>query len=121
MKNKKDLIEKNKALMEKEEESIENMLGEFAKENKKNPGDWDTKFPNFRTDGALDEEADEVEEYTSLLPVEKTLEVKLQKIKKALEKIKKDKYGKCELCEKDIEEKRLALIPETEVCNKCKQ
>ncbi len=114
------MIEKNKTILEKEKKSIEEMLKEFAKKSKDTAGDWDTKFPDFRAKGALDEEADEVEEYASLLPIEKTLETKLQNIEKALEKIKKGQYGKCSLCGKEIAEKRLALIPEAETCNECK-
>ncbi len=117
---KKELIEENKKTLEKEKLNIEEKLNDFAKKNSRNSEDWDTKFPNFEAKGALDEEADEVEEYASLLPIEKTLESKLQNIKKALDKIKKNKYGKCESCKKEIEEKRLKLIPETKFCNKCK-
>ncbi len=118
---KKDLVEKNKSVMEKEKKEIERMLEGFARKNKDVKGDWDTKFPDFSAKGALDEEADEVEEYTSLLPIEKTLEVKLQNIEDALEKIKKGKYGICELCGKKIGEKRLQFIPETKNCNNCKK
>ncbi len=116
---KKELLEELKERMEKEKSSLEEMLGEFAKESKTNPGDWDTKFPNFKAEGTADEEADEVEEYSSLLPIERTLEVKLQNINAALNKIKKNEYGKCENCNKDIPENRLKLIPETKVCLDC--
>jgi len=118
---KKDLIKKSKAKLEKEKKEIEEMLRGFAQKSKKVEGDWDTKFPDFRAKGALDEEADEVEEYTSLLPIERTLEVKLQNIERALEKIKKGKYGRCELCKKEIEEKRLEFMPEAKTCSKCKK
>ena len=114
-------IKEIKKKLEEERDSLKKSLGDFAKKNPKNPDEWDTKFPNFEAEGVLDEEADEVEEYTSLLPVEKTLEVKLQNINNALDKIKKNKYGICEKCEKEIELNRLKLIPETKFCNKCKQ
>ncbi len=118
---KKELTEKIKKILEKEKSDIEEKLNGFAKKNNQTSGNWDTKFPDFEAKGVLDEEADEVEEYTSLLPIEKTLELKLQNVKKALEKIKKNKYGKCESCEKEIEQKRLKLIPETKFCNECKK
>ena len=117
----KKMTEEIKDILEKEQKSLKESLGGFAKRNPNNPEDWDTRFPNFRAGGVLDEEADEVEEYTSLLPIEKTLELKLQNINKALEKIKKGNYGKCEECGKEIEEERLKLIPETNLCNKCKK
>lgn len=116
---KKELIEKLKNKLEKERETLEEMLKDFAKESKTNPGDWKTKFPNFKTEGFLEEEADEVEEYSSLLSIEKPLELKLQNINEALKKIKEGNYGKCEKCEKEISENRLNLIPEAKTCNDC--
>ncbi len=118
---KKELTEEIKEKLRKEKSNIEEKLNDFAKKSNQNSGDWNTKFPDFEAKGVLDEEADEVEEYTSLLPIEKTLESKLQNIKKALDKIKKNKYGECENCKKEIEEKRLKLIPETKFCNECKK
>jgi RNA polymerase-binding transcription factor DksA len=117
---KKEKIKLLKEKMEKEKEHLEEMLNSFAKESSSNPGDWKTKFPDFKTEGTLDEEADEVEEYSSLLPIEKTLELKIQNINKALEKIDSNVYGKCEVCGKEIKEERLELIPETKTCNECK-
>jgi DnaK suppressor protein len=118
---KKELIEELQKKLIKEKESLKKSLNDFAIKNSENSDDWKTKFPNFRAEGALDEEADEVEEYSSLLPVEKTLELKLQKINEALKKIESDKYGVCESCTKEIEIDRLKLIPETKFCNECKK
>ncbi|MGB3988188.1 MAG: TraR/DksA C4-type zinc finger protein [Minisyncoccales bacterium] len=118
---KKEKIEELKIKLEKERENVEEMISEFAKESDSIPGDWNTRFPNFKAEGTLDEEADEVEEYSSLLPIERTLETKLQNINAALEKIKRGNYGKCEVCGNDISEERLGLIPETKTCGKCKE
>lgn len=118
---KKEKIESLKERMKKEKEHLEEMLNSFAKESGSVPGDWKTKFPDFKTEGTLDEEADEVEEYSSLLSIEKTLETKVQNINEALEKIENNSYGKCSVCNKEIEEERLNLIPETKTCNKCKK
>lgn len=97
------LISELKEKLENEKKTIEEQLATFAEEDPKLKGDWDTRFPNF--DGNLEEAADEVEEYTSKLPVEFSLETSLKDINSALEKIKKDEYGKCEKCEKKIDEK----------------
>ncbi len=121
MERKKEKIEELKKKMKKEKESIEEIMSDFAKESKSVPGDWDTRFPDFKAKGTLDEEADEVEEYSSLLPIERTLEMKIQNINDALEKIEKNKYGKCETCGKEIGEDRLNLIPETKTCRDCKK
>jgi len=105
-----EFIEKNKLQLEKEKETIETTLNDLTKE----------KFPDFRAQGVLDEEADEVEEYTSLVSIEETLENKLINIKKALDKISQGTYGKCEKCNKEIEESRLEVVPEADLCGNCK-
>lgn len=121
----KELIQKLKQKLEQEKEIIEKELKRFAKKDEKLKGDWDTRFPKF--DGgevggaALEKAADEVEEYEALLPLEHNLETKLQDINLALEKIEKNKYGKCEKCQKEISEKRLEVYPEARFCLKCKK
>ena len=121
----KELIQKLKQKLEQEKEIIEKELERFAKKDEKLKGDWDTRFPKF--DGgevggaALEKAADEVEEYEALLPIEYSLETKLQDINLALEKIEKNKYGKCEKCQKEISEKRLEVYPEARFCLKCKK
>lgn len=111
----KDLGEK----LEKEKESLEKELKGFAKENIKPKGDWDTRYPRF-DGGDLEEEADEIQEYEKLLSVEYSLELKLRDVNSALEKIKKNGYGKCEKCNKDIGFERLKACPEARFCIKCK-
>jgi len=121
----RELIQKLKQKLEQEKEIIEKELERFAKKDEKLKGDWDTRFPKF--DGgevggaALEKAADEVEEYEALLPIEYSLETKLQDINLALEKIEKNKYGKCEKCQKEISEKRLEVYPEARFCLKCKK
>lgn len=109
----KEKLEKEKALIEKE-------LSSFAKKDPRVKGDWDSLFPNFNN-GSLEDEADEVEEYSTRLPIEFSLELKLSNINSALEKIKKGKYGKCEKCKQAIAEERLMICPEAKTCNKCKK
>ena len=76
------------------------------------------KYAKFNGAG-LEDAADEVEAYGNLLPVEHSLEIRLKNIGDALEKIKKDKYGKCEKCEKKITEERLKISPEAKLCQNC--
>jgi DnaK suppressor protein len=120
----KKLIEELKEKLEKEAKSIEKELNKFAKKDEKIKGDWDTVFPSFSGgesgSGDMEKAADEVEEYSTLLPIEHSLEIKLQNINLALEKIKKGKYGKCEKCKKEISEERLSAFPEARTCNECK-
>ncbi len=116
-------IENLRKKLEKEKILIEEQLKNFAQKDKKNKDDWDTKYPEFNEGGfssqQLEEEADEVEEYLNLLPIEHNLELKLKKINSAIERIENNTFGKCLKCGGKINEKKLKLYPETEYCNKC--
>ncbi|MCD6284012.1 TraR/DksA C4-type zinc finger protein [bacterium] len=114
----KELLKKLEEKLEREKERITKELEEFAKEDKKPKGDWDTIHPQMGR--KLEEKADEVEEYESLLPVEYALEKRLKDINDALEKIRNGKdYGICEKCHKEIEVDRLLVCPEARYCLKC--
>jgi len=81
------------------------------------PNDWDTRFPQFN--GKLEESADEVEEFTNLLPIEARLELLLFDVKRALRKMEKGSYGICEKCGKKINKKRIKALPEAKFCSRC--
>jgi DnaK suppressor protein len=119
------LLKKLKEKLEKEKTEIEKQLTSFADKDKKLKDDWDTRFPNFTNNetgsGALEQAAGEVEEYNNLLPVEHSLELGLKNINSALKKIKKGKYGICEKCQKEIEEKRIKVYPAAQYCLNCKK
>ena len=120
----KEFINTIKQKLEKEKIALEKELKTFAKQDKNLKGDWDIRFPNFGEEAGssdLEKEADEVEEYATLLPIEHALETKLKNINSALEKIKKNTYARCEKCEQEIEIKLLKIYPETELCLKCKK
>lgn len=119
----KELLNEFKQTLEKEKASLEKELKTFAEQDKNLKDDWDTRFPNFGKEAgsaALEKSADEVEEYSALLPVEYVLEIKLRNINSALKKIKKGGYGKCEQCGREIDEQRLKVYPEAMFCHKCK-
>ena len=119
----KKLIDELKEKLEKQKIATEQQLKSFAKKDEKLKGDWDTRFPHF--DGgesgsaALEKAADEVEAYSTLLPLEHNLETSLKDINLALEKIRNGKYGICEKCGKEIPEERLKVHPEARFCIKC--
>ncbi|MFH0907015.1 MAG: TraR/DksA C4-type zinc finger protein [bacterium] len=117
----KELQKQQQTKLETEKNKITKDLKVFAKKDPKIKGNWLTRFPFFRnTHSHKDESAEEIEGYENLLPVEHTLELRLQDIDIALEKIKKGKgYGKCEKCNKNINPKRLEIVPEARVCMKC--
>lgn len=107
-------------ILEKEKIAAEDELKKFAEKDKTLSGDWDTKFPKFN--GAnLEDNASEVEEYGNLLPLEYNLELRLKYINKALEKIKGDRYGKCEKCAKEIPPERLLIYPAARFCMECEK
>jgi len=119
----KQFIEELKNKLEAQKKSLEKELETFAK--KVIPpaggpkGDWETKYPN-RENGNMEEEADEVQEYGNMLPVEHSLELKLKDVNTALEKISaKGGYGVCEKCGKTIEKERLLACPEARICSEC--
>ena len=115
----KKLLQEFKERLEKEKVAIIKQLETFATQDPKLKGDWDSRFPDF--DGSMEEAADEVEEYTSRLPGEFSLETRLRDINLALDKIKQGKYGKCEKCGKKIDEKRLKVYPAARTCMKCQK
>jgi RNA polymerase-binding transcription factor DksA len=117
----KKLIEELKQKLEEQKKSIQKELESFAKKDDVPKGDWETRYPN-RENGNMEEEADEVQEYGNMLPVEHSLELKLKDVNSALEKIEKGGcYGICENCGKEIDEQRLLACPEAKTCLKCNE
>jgi len=118
----KELIKKLKEKLEDSKFSIEKQLETFAKKDDLPKGDWETTYPN-RENGNMEEEADEVQEYGNMLPVEHSLELKLKDVNSALEKIGAPSgsgtYGICGGCGKEIDEERLHACPEAKTCLKC--
>ncbi len=107
---KEENIKKFGILLEEEKEKIEEEL----KELEKTPVDFGGDVDSF------EEESDEFEEIGNKLAVKETLESRLRKIEDAIEKTKQGKYGVCELCGEEIEEKVLETNPESEFCRECK-
>ncbi len=68
----------------------------------------------------FEEEADETEETGNRLALKFELEKKLERVEKALRKIKKNNYGFCENCHQEIDEETLEIAPESEFCRQCK-
>jgi len=110
-----------KRKLEESKQKIENELESIAQKDPRLKGDYDTRFPDFGVHQSTDEGALEVAAYETNLPIEYALEIKLQEINKALDKIKKNKYGKCEKCGKDMDVKRLLAMPEAKTCAQCQK
>ncbi len=112
-------IKQFKERLLEEKERIEDELAGIVEKKSQGKGDFEVKYPDFREGEdvvELDEEADEVEEYATELSLEATLKDRLDAINKALDKIEKGTYGKCEVCGADIPIGRLNANPEALTC-----
>ena len=107
--------------LEKQRASIEKELTVFASRNKNVKGDWNAKYPRLDKNENVDleEEANEVEEYIIRLPIEHSLEKRLQDTHTALENIRGGTYGMCKNCNKQIPLKRMEIYPEANICLDC--
>ena len=117
-------LEQIEAKLREERSAIESELLKIAVPNKDVPGDWKSKFPYGNSDSgtaSLERQADEVEEYTTRLPLERNLETKLAAVDAAISKIAKGTYGKCEKCGKNIPLERMEIFPEARFCIDCQE
>lgn len=117
----KKTIDEFKERLVEQRISVEKELATFSLRDKNIKGNWNAKYPRLDKNENVDleEEADEVEEYVIRLPIEHSMEKRLEDINKALEKIKKGTYGICEKCKKQIPLKRLKIYPEASLCLDC--
>lgn len=114
-------VEKLKKILEERRIKVEKDLESIAQKDPNMKGDYDAKFPDFGLSQSTDEDALEVQAYENNLSVEYALEIRLQKINQALEKIAKGTYGICDNCDQPIDERRLEAMPETMTCTKCQK
>lgn len=76
------------------------------------------QMPNYGDES--DENAQEVEQYTTNLEADKVLEKTKADIDSALKSIEDGTYGICKYCGNEIEEKRLLIRPFSSSCVACK-
>ncbi len=111
----KEISEKLQA----EKTQLEGQLGAFAHRNPHNKTDFQAEFPQIGD--KEDENAAEVETYSTNLTLERTLESALRDVNKTLERISKGSYGTCKYCNKEIDAKRLIARPTSSACIECKK
>lgn len=117
----KKRLEHFKKLLEAEKKNLEAELGDIAKHNHRMHDGWQSTYPKMDADSGYEEATDEAEEYINRIPVEQSLEEKLNRVKHALDRIKNGSYGVCENCKRTIPQKRLEAVPETNVCLECEK
>ncbi|MBI2624244.1 TraR/DksA C4-type zinc finger protein [Candidatus Parcubacteria bacterium] len=114
-----ETIARLKQKLATEEQAVREELGAIATKNPRVKGDFTVTYPEFGNDVELDEDADEVEEFSNVLALEQRLENRLGLITRALAKIEGGQYGLCERCGKPIDPARLEAMPEAAACLKC--
>ena len=98
---------KNK--LEEKKKELENKIAELK------------QIPEFGDDvDSLEEETNESQEYVNQLSKLQEYKERFLKVERALEKISNGNYGKCEECNKEIEEEVLEVAPESRRCKECK-
>jgi len=114
----KEILEQITQKLQQKKMDLERELSGFATKDPAIPGDWDTKFPRT-PEGGLEEAAGEVEQYSTNLHIEFSLENQLKEVNNALLQIEKGSYATCEICTKEIPSERLLAMPESRHCTEC--
>jgi DnaK suppressor protein len=115
----KEFVQEMEKQLSTEIERLKLELKEFASQNPKNSDDYEANFPNLGD--KEDENAEEVDTYSTNLTLERTLEANLRDAEKALARIHAGNYGTCKYCGKEIDEKRLHARPASSSCIECKK
>ena len=115
--NTKIISQIKKELTQKRTEVLAELSG-FTKEDKHAKTEHRPKFTDLGA--ANDDNAKEVDAYTTNLSVRRVLESTLKDIDSALKRIEKGTYGICKYCGKEINEKRLLARPVSNSCVTCK-
>ncbi len=106
-----------KEMLEEELRTVEAELKTVGRKNPDNPKDWEPVPDKMDTTRGDDNEtADTIESFEGNTAILKQLEIRYNDIKAALQRIKDGTYGKCEICGKSIEEKRLEANPAATTC-----
>jgi RNA polymerase-binding transcription factor DksA len=96
---------------------LEGELKGVARINPDNPDDWEPTPGDLNIPKSdKNDMGDAMEEYEGRMAVEVELENRLDSVKKALDRIEKDNYGKCKVDGGDIEIERLEANPAAETC-----
>ncbi|TAL48836.1 hypothetical protein EPN83_03540 [Patescibacteria group bacterium] len=106
-----------KAKLETELALLERELKTVGRRNPANPEDWEPTPAPLDTSAADESEvADTFEEFESNTAVLKQLEIRYNEVKRALDRLEKGTYGKCEVCGRAIEPDRLEANPAATTC-----
>ena len=107
-------IEQIKNELIKKRDEIRKELGTITDEENNNR----VKYPEYGD--KADENAQEIDEYTTNLATDKVLESTLRDIEGALGRIAKGEYGICKYCKQSIGKKRMLARTVANTCVACK-
>lgn len=114
----KKTIEEIKTQLLERKKLIENDLLELSRKDSHEADNMTAKFPEYGD--KADENAQEINDYSTNIVAERVLEKSLEDINKALERIEKGVYGVCKYCGGPISEKRMIARPTAGACIACK-
>lgn len=125
------MTEGNKTIEKIDKETIERIKSELLirkkqvlkdleeiSERKSDKNIHRVKFPEFGD--KTDENAQEIDEYSTNFATDKVLHSTLRDINNTLERMEKGEYGICKYCHNPIDKKRLLARPVASACIKCK-
>jgi DnaK suppressor protein len=109
-----EILEQIKTDLLTQQDKLEKELNKVANHS----SDHAAKFPEFGD--KPDENAQEIEGYTTNLATKEMLESNLRDITSSLKRIDDGTYGVCKYCGNQIGEKRLLARPVASACVDCK-
>ncbi len=108
-----------KKIKDKLEKERDVLLEELRDMGKLNPetGEWEATPEEIDSpESDQNDMADRFEDFEARSSMLKTLEPRLNNILKAIKGLNRESFGKCEICKKDIEMKRLEVNPAARTC-----
>lgn len=109
---------KIKEKLENERDVLLKQMQDFGKLNPET-NEWEAtpeEMSYVETD--QNDMADRFEDFESKSSMIRALEPRLQEILRAIKNVNKESFGKCEVCKKDIETKRIEVLPSARTCKK---
>ncbi len=104
-------------LIQKEIAIVEAELANIAQPDPTRPGEWEAKREDLDTDKADElEVAEDLEELEGHESIVAKLQARLHDLRHALAKTQDGSYGKCEVCQKQIETGRMEANPAADTC-----
>lgn len=113
----KIITEIKKDLLARKQQILEN-LEDISQPDSHEADHLGAKFPEYGD--KADENAQEINDYTTTSATEKVLEKTLADIEGALKRIEGGTYGICKYCKQPIAPKRLQARPVASACIACK-